>query len=282
MTFIYFEKLNRINGFTLLEMAIVLTIIGLISGLFLGPLSTLIDARNNNETKKTIALVKEALVGFSISQNRLPCPDNNGDGVEDLAEEIENNKPEISQSKKNYKCSSSEGFLPFKTLGVGGTDAWSNYIYYGVTNQFAEWDQVFNGLNNTGEMINSRFFTLSTLPDIKVKARGDNLVSKDVIEKKAGIDLTSACAIIISFGKNGHGATNVSGIKNSFIFLNGSDEAVNQSSAKEKIARDHTLNRNEQCHDEDENLPFCEFDDIVEWISPNVLFNRMIQAGKLP
>jgi hypothetical protein len=25
-----------------------------------------------------------------------------------------------------------------------------------------------------------------------------------------------------------------------------------------------------------------EFDDIVTWISPNILFNRMVSAGKLP
>lgn len=282
MTFIYFEKLKRIDGFTLLEMAIVLTVIGLIAGLLLGPLSTLIDARNNNETKKTIALVKEALLGFSISQNRLPCPDNNGDGVEDLTEEIENNTPGTAQSKKNYKCSSLEGFVPFKTLGVGESDAWSNYIYYGVTNRFAEWSQTYSGLNNTGEIINNSSFTLSAAADIKVMARGDNSLSTDLFEKKFGIGLASACAVIISFGKNGHGATSVTGIKNSYIFLNGSDEAVNQSTAKQKIARDHTLKRNEQCHDEDENLPFCEFDDIVDWISPNVLFNQMVQAGKLP
>jgi len=25
-----------------------------------------------------------------------------------------------------------------------------------------------------------------------------------------------------------------------------------------------------------------EFDDIVTWLSPNILFNRMVVAGKLP
>jgi len=28
--------------------------------------------------------------------------------------------------------------------------------------------------------------------------------------------------------------------------------------------------------------PNGEFDDVLTWISPNILFNRMIQAGRLP
>jgi hypothetical protein len=27
---------------------------------------------------------------------------------------------------------------------------------------------------------------------------------------------------------------------------------------------------------------FCEFDDIVAWISPSILVSRMVSAGKLP
>ena len=101
-------------GFTLAEMAIVLVIVGLLLGGLLVPLSAQQDNQFRSETDKSLADIKEALIGFAIINKRLPCPmrptvtdpTNALYGVEDCT------------------YSGSEGYLPWKTLGVLETDTW--------------------------------------------------------------------------------------------------------------------------------------------------------------
>ncbi len=82
----------------------------------------------------------------------------------------------------------------------------------------------------------------------------------------AGSALTSGVpAIIYSTGKNGgYGGT-------------GLDEAANpnaNSANNDRVFVSHVPSPS--------SAPNGEFDDIVTWLSPNVLYNRMIAAGRLP
>ena len=62
------------RGFSLVEMAIVLAIIGLLlSGLLL-TLGTQVDQRNASTTQSQLEAAREALLGFAIIYGRLPCP----------------------------------------------------------------------------------------------------------------------------------------------------------------------------------------------------------------
>lgn len=99
------------RGFTLVEMAVVLVIAGLLLGGLLLPLSAQLDLRNNNETSQTITNIKEAIYGFAILNGRLPCPT------------IEADPENTNYGLEN--CSiATEAYLPWKTLGVSPTDAW--------------------------------------------------------------------------------------------------------------------------------------------------------------
>lgn len=100
-------------GFSLVEMAIVLVIIGLLLGGMLMPLSAQMDQRRISETQKALDEIKNALTGFAVMNGRLPCPTTTADpanvnyGIEDAA------------------CNSNtNGYLPWKTLGVVEVDAW--------------------------------------------------------------------------------------------------------------------------------------------------------------
>ncbi len=99
------------RGFTLIEMAMVLVIIGLLLGSILGPLSTQIDIKRYKDTAKLLTEISDALTGFAIVNQRLPCPDSTGDGFEDSDCAI-------------------EGDLPWATLGLGQWDAWGRRIRY--------------------------------------------------------------------------------------------------------------------------------------------------------
>ena len=85
--------------------------------------------------------------------------------------------------------------------------------------------------------------------------------SGDTAACATGTDLTSsAIAIIFSVNKNG-GA-----------LPSGEDELANRSNNRTFVS--HTQSP--------PSAPQGEFDDLVDWLSPNILYNRIISAGRLP
>lgn len=239
-------RANRLSGFTLVEIAVAIFLITLLLGSILGPLATQVEQRQSTETEKRIEEIKEALVGFAAVNGYLPCPAKSAtDGTEDRTAGV---------------CTGGKrvGFLPCVTLGVTATDPWGDLYRYSVVPAFADATAVFG---------------LTTPRDILITGR-DNA--------GAAINLTNASpdgvpAVVLSHGKNSYGATGEGG----FVRANpggaawaaGIDEFDNANGNVRFINRIRTTRT---------AAPGGEFDDIVVWISPNVLFARMIAAGRLP
>ena len=128
-------KIRSQNGFTLVEMAIVLALIGLILGTGLTLLSAQQEQRHVEETKDRLDEAREALIGFAIARGRLPCPaSSTSNGVEDLP---------ATGPLALFAPTPGNGFLPAVTLGLSNVDdhgylqdAWRivpNRIRYVVT-----------------------------------------------------------------------------------------------------------------------------------------------------
>jgi len=231
------------RGFTLVEMAVVLVIVGLLLGGLFVPLSAQLDQRNSTQTQKTLADIKDALIGFASVNGRLPCP----------ADALSAGQESISAG---VCVTPYAGFVPGVALGLTPTDSqgfiidgWGNRIHYAVTTANSNAYTTTNGLKAYG-------FTI-TSPNLYVcNANGGSTTNCGTATSLT----TSAPAVIFSTGKNGQaGAT-------------GLDEAQNLDGNPIFVSHDITAI----------GTPNGEFDDIVVWLSNNVLINRMISAGQLP
>ena len=68
------SKLKKQSGFTLIEIAVVLVLVGLLLGSFIGSITQRIETSQRENTKKQLEDIKVALLGFASAQGRLPCP----------------------------------------------------------------------------------------------------------------------------------------------------------------------------------------------------------------
>lgn len=106
------------NGFTLIEMAFLIVIIGILSVAMLRPLEAVFKTRMHNDTETAAKEAIMASVGFALLNKRLPCPDTNNDGIE------------------NCGVGTITGTCPYVTLGIECRDGWENVLTYEVSGSF--------------------------------------------------------------------------------------------------------------------------------------------------
>lgn len=242
---ITFKKLNHkivsAQGFTLVEMAIVLVIFGLLLAMFLSPLTTQRDIQNRAKTQILLNEAKEALIGFAVTNGYLPCPDTDSvpDGIENRT------------GTGTFNCTKEEGILPWNDLGIDRVDGWNRYFRYRVDSTFSSNTKPFTIANSEGNS------------DIKINSESGALVST----------LSQPAAIILSHGTNGFGATNLNAASpaNREPNPNGADELENSDDDVTFVSHPPTPQGSAN-----------EFDDMLVWISPKVLINKMITAERLP
>ena len=108
---------RTLDGFSLVEMAIVLAIVALLMAGLLPTLSSQIEQQRRNETRKQLAEIQQALLGFAIINGRLPCP----------IDPAITNPANAGYGQEAANCQGNavaEGYLPWQTLGVSEIDAW--------------------------------------------------------------------------------------------------------------------------------------------------------------
>lgn len=165
------------NGFTLIELAVVLVIIGVLIGSFIGTIGARIDNMRRAETQDSLDKIKLALYGFAMSQSpaRLPCPDTDNDGLEDLA---------------GASCASltMPSNLPWVTLGISRDDAWASTYSYWVADEYS---------NTAG---------FSVVTDATGVGQINDMAGPEPPAKKIS---DNVAAVIFSHGKNGYKFSNL-------------------------------------------------------------------------
>ena len=292
------------RGFTLAELAIVTLILGLMVAGVLGAVTNQINQGRVSVTQRQLDEIRESLLGFASANGYLPCPDTDGDGIE--------NAPNRSVATL-LACTNVEGFLPWVTLGVHQTDAWGIRFRYRIKDEFARAARSptvyttyptpiaaciptanFPALLTDTDPFpttdpNNCTFDIQDTGDIRIDTRGG--VTGKTAVTLAGGSATSGIGVpvvIMSFGKNSAGGFDASGNQRLPLPLAGlnADEFVNftipaagtQRVFYSRISKDS----DSPCSDTAAGGPLCEFDDIVTWISTPVLISKMIQANRLP
>jgi prepilin-type N-terminal cleavage/methylation domain-containing protein len=245
-----------LKGFSLTEMAIVLVIVGLLLGGVLVPLSAQIDAANASANQKTMAEIRDALIGFAIANGRLPCPalavTPSGTGTAGLEP-----SPVLPGG-----CANAAGVLPWASLGVGETDAWGRRYTYRIALEFTR-------------TVPQASFNSGCAPPIIPQYAAFALCSQGnitVLANAGGTTLASNLpAILVSHGKNGNGAYTSQGTQ--LAVGADADEKDNQlTSSGTNTANFSFVSK----------TPTASYDDFVSWVPANILYNRMVAAGKLP
>ncbi|MDH2916452.1 MAG: type II secretion system protein [Gallionella sp.] len=228
-TFINRRFLDDQRGFSLIEMAIVMTIIGLLLAGMIPTITTQMEQQKRTETRKQMDEIISALLGYAITQGKLPCPASPIIATGNVGAGVSNGAPGT--------CTNNPGVLPWATLGIAETDAWGRRFTYSVTNSYTD----------------STTLTLSSTGD------------RAVLSASGGVYIASAVpAVIVSHGTNGYGAYSPNGTQ---IAGASGDESDNSDTDTTYVSHEFAQNG---------------FDDLLIWLSPNTLNNRMVAAGKLP
>jgi prepilin-type N-terminal cleavage/methylation domain-containing protein len=183
------------DGFTLLELTIVLFIVGLLAVGALKAASALRENAGISETSKRLDILVMALQTFLMKNNRLPCP-----ADPKMDEDRDQNFGEEARNIDNDECALSkifagtttfyQGVIPGRALGLSGgrlLDAWDRQFTYVVISEATR---------------DNSFTSKRWPPTFKLFRPIDNQLDqlRQLNQGNKGI------AVIISHGVNGSGA----------------------------------------------------------------------------
>lgn len=246
--------LKQQTGFSLVEMAVVVVILGLVLGALLLPLQAQRNQAFQTQTENTLETARRALLGFAQANGRLPCPAvAASNGLEDPV--------------GGGACTSKLGYLPAATLGIRPTDdsgfaldGWNNRIMYAVA-QHTAGGAVTPDYTTSGDMNTVGITALD--PELRVCLSSSGVtVSACSASPETNYAINNAVAVIYSLGATGS------------LGSGGNDEDENPSvPAADSVFVSHDVTAAGAANG--------EFDHLFTWISPYVLYNAMIEAGQL-
>lgn len=237
----------------------VLLILGILLGGLLSAISQVSENTRRIQARGQLERIEEALYGFAQANGRLPCPATTTsarDGYEDPV--------------GGGNCNAQHGFVPNGSLGISGRintdglllDPWGNPYRYSVATQdlgpgrsftsVAGLQQVFG----VGAVPIANMLSVCEAFDPTLACGGGNMVSTPS---------DSVPAILFSMGANW--AT----------FSSLSEQANSGNGTTDGAYRIGTTNVFvDSVYVED------QYEDILLWISPYVLYGKLIEVGRLP
>jgi len=238
----------RERGFSLVELAIVLVIVSLLLGGLWMPLSAQNDVRRSTQTQNMLATAHDALLGYAALQGRLPCPTTaTGAGVGQYCTDAATCGAVTTTFQSHGRCATPlEGFLPAVELGLQPVDASGRML--------DAWNQPVRYAITTDQ----HFTSTEGLKSIWANPATPPAPNIEICQDAACGTILSRDAVAVIFSTGRTGATRPLG----------ADESENLESPGDTRFISRT--------------PSPDFDDRVIWLSPYLLYGRLIAAGRLP
>ncbi len=257
-------RVRHAQGFTLVELAVVLAIVSLLLGAMMLTLSAQVEQRNRGDTQRRLDDAKELLLAFAIVNGRLPCPASAASGDESPA--------------GGGTCTNPyDGFLPGRAIGSApvdasgyALDAWNNRVRYAVslaTPVNSQTPRICRPVNDTTPPVTPHF-----TQRVNLKANGLDCSPSDLVvcsQSQAGTtcaagqsvtNQNTVVAIVFSTGKNGSqgaaGANETENTDGDVVFVYRPPDPSTTTGG--------------------------EYDDMTAWIPVGLLYGRLTAAGVLP
>lgn len=198
------QKKINLKGFSLVEITVVLAILGIVFAGFSGGLSSFYHSSEVKESQKNLANIKKQVLQFGMVHKYLPCPDTDGDGLE---------------NRNALACFSIAGNAPYLDLGLKESevrDAWGNFIRYAVNTDSTNVGLICNKTSaasmfcNAGSATSTAWFNLTQTPPIN----GDRGVGNYYVCNEDAITCTgipaadnletdSAVVVLVAYNQDG-------------------------------------------------------------------------------
>jgi prepilin-type N-terminal cleavage/methylation domain-containing protein len=283
------SKYNQ-QGFTLIEIAIVLLVVTILLGYTVAMFPIQQELKQYREANREMNSIVENLIAFAQINGRLPCPDTSGgggaiDGLEDSVDVYDIVNAVAASDGIIDGCAAYFGYLPAKTLGMTGNykssgplqgtlqDPWGGSYRYAVSESDVSGNTIIDFVSPNeirNESIQNVMDPVApNSPDLYICNDSADYPENDLnCGDVTGTEvLGKVAAVVISYGKN----NDISDLdvispiqaENADDINDGTNDKVYISASRSDVAG-------------------AEYDDIVKWISPNLLFSKMIEADQLP
>jgi prepilin-type N-terminal cleavage/methylation domain-containing protein len=267
------------NGFTLLEIAVVLVIVGILLAGGINLLATTSDTAKYKQTQHDMQQLSEALTTYFVQHGGiLPCPDR------------DNNTQSLSFGIADYVsgdantggiCSDYQGWLPHVTLGIGGAgDAWGERYKFVVSRAFTAMPD-FASSNNLCRSDQTTPFSRQSAKSWRLSIYDVQNASSIVPSKPTTEALLGdwAAFVVISSGKNGR-QTNAAIRANS----TGAFQGCAGLSVREQYHCVATHPSTSQAFNLRSGIPLSDghsiiFDDLLVWVGDMQLLSQLRKAG---
>ena len=250
------------QGFTLIEMAVVLLILGTLLGGLLSAIAQVSDNARRTNAGSDLERIEEALFGFAQAHGYLPCPASAiSSGVQDPV--------------GGGNCSFPHGFVPAATLGLAGRintdgllmDPWSNPYRYSVATRAQGVNRSFTSRPGLADEFDAQNLDETDMLKVCEALNGTADDCSSAAEEISGI----VPAIIISMGEDWVTFTsdgeNANGAGDTLLGAGAAPVSYSVTNTSIFVDTEYS-----------EDL----FDDQLLWLSPYTLYSRLISAGRLP
>ncbi len=256
------DAARRQAGFSLIEVAIVLLIVGLLLGGLVMPLGTQREVQRHRQSSALLDEVRDALGGWALANDALPCPATPASAGR--------------AAPSGGGCVRQHGFVPAVTLGLAGAinedglllDAWGSPLRYSVSASDSDGDGNWD-FTAPGELRDVGMAALA--PDLVVCTTAAG-ASATACASAATTVAAGAPAVLLSLGGDWAAFTSADQVANV-----GATVAGGPSGRSYRVAADRVFVSRARS-----DAVGGEYDDIVTWVSSPTLYGALVAAGRLP